>query len=143
MGTSAALTYLACYILLCFALMGPMLHAGISLAITVAAGVQLVVLLVALHRRLGTLGLERLVGSLLRAIIASGACGAVAWYTATFGRWEAGGNTPLNIVVLVAAIAAGGAAYVSVSLLLRSREARELLDALRRRKSGRARGERS
>lgn len=117
-------------------LMGPMLHAGISLAISLAAGAQLVFLLVALRKKLGPLGLTKLVPGLVKSSLASVGCGAAAWGIGQFGHWQRGGNDLVNILIVVAAISAGGLAYGVLSLILRSREARELLDAVRRRGRG-------
>jgi putative peptidoglycan lipid II flippase len=138
----ASIVNLVSYVALCLVLMGPMLHAGISLAVSLAAGLQLVVLLAVLRTRtralgLSSLGLACLVPCLVRCSVASCACGAAAWATARLGRWELGGNDARNIGVLALALCAGAAAYAVVSFLLRSDEARELLDALRRRRSGR------
>ncbi len=130
----ASVVNLVSYTGLCLLLMGPMLHAGISLAISLAAGLQLLVLLVVLRRRLGRLGLKRVIPAVTRATVASAACGVAAWQVARFGRWEEGGNDPWNILMLAAAVLAGAAAYTATSLALRSREASELLDAVRSRR---------
>lgn len=130
----ASVVNLVVYTALCLALMGPMLHAGISLAISLAAGAQLVVLVALLRRRLGRLGLKRILGSALRAALASALCGAAAFSVSLLGAWERGGNDPRNVLVLAAAVVAGVAVFVAAAFLLRSREIGELADAIRRRR---------
>jgi len=131
----ASVVNLVIYIAGCLLLMGPMLHAGISLAITLAAGAQLVVLLVLLRRRLGALGLGGVVASAARAALAAAVCGAAAWAVARYGHWARGGNDPWNILVLAGAVLAGAGSFTAVAFALRCREVRELVDALRRRRS--------
>jgi putative peptidoglycan lipid II flippase len=130
----ASVCNLLCYLMLALLLMGPMLHAGISLAITLAAGLQLVVLTWTLRRKLGLLGLSRVLPTLARASVAAAGCGAAAWWVSRLGQWEQGGNNLLNIGILALAVAAGAGAYVVLSLVLQSRELREIWGSLRRRR---------
>lgn len=132
----ASVINLICYAAGALILMGPMLHAGISLAITLAAGAQLLVLLVLLRRRLGGLELSSLLGPTAKIALASAGCGAAAWAVGRLGHWEAGGNDLLNIGVLAAAVAAGATVFTALAFVLRCREAQELLGALRRRTGG-------
>ncbi|MFZ1864260.1 MAG: murein biosynthesis integral membrane protein MurJ [Polyangiales bacterium] len=114
-------------------LMDPMQHAGLALATTAAAVVQLVALLWLLRRRAGRLGLKEVARSGLRVLGASTAMGAVAWFGAGLGHWELGGNDPRNLTVFAGTAIACVAAYLAAAALLGSPELRDLREAVRRR----------
>jgi putative peptidoglycan lipid II flippase len=123
---------------LSFALMGPMQHAGIAVAISGAAVAQLGALLYLLRLRVGRLGLRDVVKSAARMIAASAAMGAVLFGVARVGAWERGGNDLRNVAVLLAALVAGALAYLLAARLLRAPELTDVLAAVRRRARPRA-----
>lgn len=127
------LVYLACGT----SLMGPMGHAGLALAVSIGVAAQLVFLLVGARWRLGLLGLRSVGVSCVRQLGASAVMGAAAWGVARLGDWSRGG-TLHNVLVLGAAVTAGGLVYAATAYLFRVPELRELLDALRRRRARRA-----
>jgi len=77
----AALSMLA-NLVLGLLLMKPMNHAGLALALSLAAMLNLVMLLVALRRRLGVLGGRRIVGSACKTTLGSAIMGAGVWLAA-------------------------------------------------------------
>jgi putative peptidoglycan lipid II flippase len=115
------------------ALMGPLDHVAIAIALSAAGAAQLAMLLALLRRKVGPLGLGAVAVSALKIAFASLAMCAAAWGVARFGAWERGGNDVFNIVVLALAIAAGGVAFLLAAALVRCRELRELYGAVRRR----------
>ncbi len=125
---------LAVFIGACLALRGPMQHAGISLAVTLAATVQVVLLVALLRRKVGKLGLRRVASSVLKIGVASAVMTVVAYGVATQGAWASGG-TLRNTAVLLGALACGGAAFLLVARVARCPELGELRAALRRRGS--------
>jgi len=125
---------LAVYIVAALSLYQRLATLGLALSVAAASTVNFGLLVVLLRRRLGSLGLIRIGGSVGRALLGSLLCGASAFGVARFGRWELGGGEALNYVVLVAAVGAGAAAYLATSVLLRSQEVREVAAALRRRR---------
>jgi putative peptidoglycan lipid II flippase len=133
--TSAA--SLVLYVGLCLSLMWPFRHVGIAAAIAAGGTAQFAVQLVLLRRKIGALGLHRLLGDVLRHAAAGAAMGGVCLAVALPGRWEEG-STARNIGVLAAALLAGGLAYLAAAWALRAPDARALVDALRRRLGRRA-----
>jgi putative peptidoglycan lipid II flippase len=108
-------------------------HVGLAAAISLAAAVQLAALLLLLRHRVGSLGFRTLVRPVGSMIVSSAASGLAMAVVASLGRWREGGNVPLNLVVLVAAMTAGAIAYVAVSYALRVPELLSLVAAVRRR----------
>lgn len=115
------------------ALTAPMQHAGIALAISAAAVVQLATLIGLLRYKTGPLGLTEVADSAVRACGAAAIMGAVVWGVARAGDWPAGGNDPLNVAILTAAILVGAACYLGAARLLGAPEVAELGAALRSR----------
>lgn len=126
------LVFAACAVVL----MEPFGHVGLCMALSLAASVQGVGLVLALRVRVGGLGLLRIALNWLRMIVASAPMAAAAWGVSLLGRWELGGNSPRNIGVLVAAVAAGVVAYALAAWALRSPELRELIAAARKPRTG-------
>lgn len=114
-------------------LMGPFRHVGIAMALSAAGVAQLVMLLVMLRRKVGRLGLRAVVTSAIRIGAAGVAMAATAWGIARFGTWSRGGNDVTNVIVLLAAVTAGGLAFLATAKLARAPELDELLAAVRRR----------
>ena len=115
------------------ATMAPMAHAGLALAIGVAAAGQLLALLYLLRRKVGRLGLRSVASSALKSAGASVAMGAVIFGLVSFGTWERGA-TLTNAVVYTVAVVAGAAAYLLVTKALGSGEVGALIGVLRRRR---------
>lgn len=112
------------------ALMGPLGHAGLAAASSLAAYVNWLGLAWMWRRRLAPLGARALGRSLGRTALASiataGVCGlALAW-------WPPGGALVTDFVWLAGAIVGGGAAFMSAAWLLRAPELRAVTHALLR-----------
>jgi putative peptidoglycan lipid II flippase len=124
------------------ALMGPLAHFGLALAISAATASNFGLLLLLLRRRLGRLGLRAVTGSALRVAAASAAMGAAAW---GLDRWILGSAVRAGGVERVAAVLgvvlAAALVYFAVAALLRCPELGELAQALRGR--GRRNGSRT
>lgn len=114
------------------ALMGPMQHAGLALAISAAAAVQLAGLLLLLRRKVGALGLRSVATSALRALAAAAVMG-LALGALVASRDFAAGGTALNTGLFLGAVAGGAAVYLAMARLVGSPEVGELHRALRRR----------
>ena len=108
-------------------LFGPMRHAGIALATSLASFVQVMILIVLLRKRLGPIGLRRILASLAKAAIASGLMAAAAWGVASFFDWEGPGATVKKLAALALAIGLGLAVYVGAAVLLKSEEVLAIL----------------
>ena len=110
-------------------------HAAVALALTVASVGQLVVLLVLLRLRAGTLGLTEVVVSAAKTALASLVAGAAMYFAA---RWGASflGPTHARAIVKIAALAVYGA-IGAVVFLVSARvvgipEVTRILDGVRR-----------
>jgi putative peptidoglycan lipid II flippase len=119
----------AANIALAVALMGPLAHAGVALASSLSAYVNLFTLLWALRRRLGPIGGRALVRSGARTLLAT-----VALVLAARALAPAADTGLLAAAHTAGAIAAGAAAFVAAAAGLRAPELGALLDVLRRRR---------
>lgn len=116
-----------------FLMRTPLGHAGLTLAVAIAATVQMAFLAVLLKRKDVSLRAGEIFLSVLKQSIAAGAMGVLVWYIAGFVDWEhdAFSRRALFLALLVTA---GGGAYLALCLALRAPEARYLLGKLLRRK---------
>ncbi|MDY0004391.1 MAG: murein biosynthesis integral membrane protein MurJ, partial [Polyangia bacterium] len=132
----AALSLLV-YIAGGLALMWPLRHFGLALAISISSVVNFLVLLALLRRRLGRLGLRALLSSGLKATLASLVMGASAWGVCQLlGRPGFGRGWP-RVGVVLASVMVAGVVYFGTAVLLRSPEVGELRSALGRRRRAR------
>jgi putative peptidoglycan lipid II flippase len=115
---------LGALVVLALALRGPMGHAGVSAAVAGSSAVQMVLLLVGLRRRMGTLHAGTLARSAARTLAASVLAAVAGWGAATL----AGG---------IAGMAAFGVVFLLAAWGLRSPELTEISGAVRRRLSSR------
>ncbi len=126
---------IAIFISCAIPLMGPFGHVGLCMALTIAATAQALGLVLVLRKQLGPLGMRKTLVDWLRMILAVAPMGAAVWGTSLLGRWEAGGNSPRNIGALALSVVVGVAVYGIVSHALRSPQMRDLIDAVRKRKT--------
>ena len=125
---------LVVFFALSLALMGPMAHAGLAVAMTAAAAAQLGTLLIMLRRKVGPLQLSEVLLSALRTSLAAAAMGGFLWLARGFTDWSVGATVrTTGVAALSVSIAIG--IFFGVATLLRAPETRELRDALRRRKN--------
>lgn len=113
-------------------LMWPLKHVGLALAISLSSMTNFLLLLLLLRRRIGPLGLRRVVASGLRALAASAVMGGVAW-----GLWHllaAGAVGWRRAGLLLGVVAVAAACYLAVAVVLRSPEIGEVMGAVRRRR---------
>ncbi len=117
-----------------FILKGPFLHEGLCMALSVAATVQGVGLVLVLQRKIGRLGFKKTLNSWIRMLVASGVMAVAVYYLAKLGDWERGGNSLLNIGVLLLCVVVGVGVYAAAAAALRSPELKEIVSALSRRR---------
>jgi len=111
-------------------------HAGLALATSVAASVNLLLLLWVLRRRLGALGGDRILASFFRALGASLAMVPVVRYIAGLTTWSDPGQTVVHAAVLTAAIIAGVLVFALVAMALGGDEVQALIGLIRQRFGG-------
>jgi len=103
-------------------LMGPMKHAGLALANSLASMIYVSLLLVWLRKKIGEIDTARIVRSLLQITVASAATGWVAYWVVGRTSWTNPGYWGEKVVVLGASIVAGIVTYILVSYLLKNGE---------------------
>lgn len=118
-------------------LMGLFGHVGLCMALSIAATAQALGLVFVLSLRIGPLGLGHTLLAWLRMLVPTGFMAPAVYGITVFGRWERGGNSPLNMGILLLAIAVGVAVYGLGAYILRVPELIELLSALKRRRRSR------
>ncbi len=111
-------------------------HVGLALALTLASAFNALILLVALKRHIGPLGLATLLGYLLRLLPLLVLMGAVVWLLLQQGDWYAVGKRWMNGWWLMGATLTGAFCYLLGGRLLNLPEAEQLLGLIARR-SGR------
>jgi putative peptidoglycan lipid II flippase len=113
-------------------LMGPLGHGGLALATSLASILNLGLLLRALRIKLGMLGLKTIMVSANKTILCSVFMGAAVWATSLFIIPSAEGSLAGLFLGLAGSIAIGFASYGLFSLLLKSRELKEVLAIARK-----------
>jgi putative peptidoglycan lipid II flippase len=134
LAVKLGLVSVAANVLAAVALMAPLAHTGLAVASSIAAYVNVALLLVAARRRFGGIGGRELVHSALRTLAACAPlvawCGLLAWF------WPGRATRSMETAWLVAAVAGGGALYWLAAMLLAAPERRALLGILPARRSG-------
>jgi putative peptidoglycan lipid II flippase len=113
-------------------LMGPLRHTGLALALTLSSVFNALVLIWALRRKIGRLGLAPVGTSFLRLLPLTALMAAVVWGILGHGEWGAAGGRWLKGMVLGGALLAGMAVYAGGCLLLRIPEATDAAALFRR-----------
>ena len=107
---------------LSLALMGPMLHAGLALANSLASVVNAGLLFVYLHRRIGVWGLNWVRDSGLKVFLAGTAMGVCLWGLMVLTGPQEGRSLVHQCFVLAGWLGAGGITYLAACLLLGAEE---------------------
>jgi putative peptidoglycan lipid II flippase len=100
----------------------PLAHGGLALANSLAATLNLGLLVRMLRRKIGRMDGRRILMSLLRIVPASVAMGGIGWWVSGNTVWSAGGNTFVKIELLAGCMVASVTFYVIVMAILRSEE---------------------
>jgi len=119
-------------LLLSLILMGPMLHAGLALATTLAAAVNMFLLLWFLHRRLGPFGGRAILVTAAKALFASLPMALYVWWILALTDWSLPGEKLAKGSILGGAVAGGMLLFFVMTLYLRCPEAQHVAATLRR-----------
>lgn len=140
----AAGVALAVYLASGLAMMGPLGHVGLALAVSASSTVNFAILALVLRARLGRLGWRFVAFSVLRSGLAAAVMGGGLHLLARLGRWRQGIGLPRNQLVLAGCLLLAALLYFGTAAVLRSPELEELLVSVRRRRrAGRSSEERS
>ena len=123
-------------ILLSLWLMTVLAHSGLALAVSLAALINGTLLLVIFRRRMGRLGLRRVLVSFLKTAIACVLMGGAAWGFSGFVLWNEAGHTIIKTAVLTGSILTGGAIFVLATRVLGSAEFSMIMKPIRNRLGG-------
>lgn len=99
----------------------PLKHAGLTLANTISAIVQMGILMVFLNKKTGGLDLGRIFKSLMKFTVAAAVMAALIIWIASFADWK-NGSMLIKTIFLTVIIFAGGGVYFAVCYMLRSDE---------------------
>ena len=108
-------------------------HGGLALATSLAAGLNFALLVFLLRKKMGKIGLGKIVRSFFKSLGASVVMGAAALIISLQGEWEQAGATPEKIGLLGGAIAAAIAVYGVTSYFLGSEELQLVLEGVKKR----------
>ena len=114
-------------------LMHPLKHGGLALATSLAAGMNFALLVFLLRKKMGKIGLGKIVRSFFKSLGASAVMGVVALLISQQGEWVQTGITPEKIGLLGGSITAAIAVYGATSYFLGSEELQLVLQGIRNR----------
>ncbi len=113
-------------------LMGPLRHVGLALALSLSSVCNCLLLVWLLRKKIGSLGLSAVSGSLLRAFPATLLMAACTWFILRLVDWQIPGVTIGKTLVLGSSVAIGIAIYCSGCLLCGVSEIRDGLQLVTR-----------
>lgn len=122
----AAVASLIANCFLSIILMKYLQHGGLALAISISSGLNLVLLLYYLRKKIGGLGLERSLSSLLRSLFCCLPMGIAVYLVSMGQNWEQMGLSISKVFTLLFAITLGGGLYLLTAFLLRIDELKSL-----------------
>jgi len=115
-------------------LMVPLQHAGLALATSVAAAVNLLLLLYVCRQRLGPLGGMDILRAALRFLVAGAGMGAVCGLVAGHA-FHLEASLALRVGVLAGCVLLGGSTYLAIAHVMKIEELRYLFTLLRERRA--------
>ena len=115
------------------ALMVPLKHGGLALAVSISSAVNIILLHLMLARKIGRILERDFYLSMGRTILSSAFMSAVLFGIIYLMGWDTAGPFRERCFILSVAIAAGLATFAASSILLKSTEMTALADMIRRR----------
>lgn len=112
------------HVILCVILMYPMGVGGLALSTAIASYFNMFLLILYLRKRIGRLGLKKIIISGSKSLIAAAATGIAAWYACKV--------SDIVFIAVPAAILAGMAAFLIAAKILRSEELDVVLQMFKR-----------
>jgi len=103
-------------------LMKPFGYGGLALANSLAAMLNVVMLLYVFRRRIGRFGLRRIGTSFIKTAAASSVMGVACYYITSTGPWSEDGMLLEKILLVGAGVTGGVLVYILIQMLLRSDE---------------------
>lgn len=122
-------------IIMSLALMGPLQHAGLALANSIASTVNFVFLFYFLRQRIKRVDARRILRSFGKIIVASAAMGAAGWPLGSYAIWQSPDRLLEKALLLSGTIVLCLVVYLTISRLLRSDELEHLYAIIRKRRA--------
>ena len=113
-------------------LMGPMAHAGLALATSIASVLNLGMLVLALRSKLGSLGWRGILQSAGRTLFSAGIMGVFVWVAANLLILPQGGTVMEQLLGLIGSIFAGLVVFGVCSFLIKSPELKSVVAEVKR-----------
>ena len=118
-------------IVLSILFMGPMRHGGLALATSLASGVNLVLLIWALRKRLGRIGARGILGSILKSTASAVVMGAVIVLAAVWISPQRSWSTWCLLTWVLGGVAGGAVLYCGIASLFRCAEVAAVVDMVK------------
>jgi len=99
----------------------PLKHAGLTLANTLSAIVQMGILMALLNKKTGGIDIRRILKSLMKFTVAGVVMAALIVWIGSFADWR-NGSMMIRSIFLIIIVSAGGGVYFAICYLLRSDE---------------------
>ncbi len=128
----AAIISIAVNIGLCLILMGPLAHGGLALATSLSSMVNLVILLLALRKKIGGIGLAQIGFSIIKTTLNALIMSAVVWCGFFLIFAKLGNSFFILASGVTVCISAGIAVYFGLSKIMKSRELETVLQMIKR-----------
>ena len=122
-----AIISIAANIIMGIALMKPMAHGGLALAVSLASALNLILLVHALRSRLGPVGWWDIAGSTARALLSAIVMGGVVWAVAKFFIPSVNDASGKLLAGVCACIVTGLCVYTLISSFIKSPEFTSLI----------------
>ena len=118
-------------IVLSVLLMGPMRHGGLALATSLASGVNLMLLIWALKKRLGRIGAHDIVRCVFKSTACAAVMGCMIGVVALWAAPKCGQNAWYLLAWILGSVAAGLIVYAVCAWLFKCRELGAMVDIVR------------
>ncbi|NVL90583.1 MAG: murein biosynthesis integral membrane protein MurJ [Desulfobacterales bacterium] len=118
-------------IVLSISLMGPLRHGGLALATSIAAVVNLILLIQALKKRLGRIGVRDILGSILKSTASAALMGCGINVAALWWIPKCAGSTWHLMILVIGGVVLGSLLYGTCAFLFRSRELAAMIEIVR------------
>ncbi len=118
-------------IVLSILLMGPMRHGGLALATSLASGVNLILLTMALKKRLGRIGARDMVRSVFRSVACSAVMGTTIGVVAVWAGPKYGSSSWGMLIWVLGSVVAGSILYGGCARLFKCQELDAIVDMVR------------
>jgi putative peptidoglycan lipid II flippase len=113
-------------------LMSPLKHGGLALAVSLSAGLNFILLMIFLRKKIGSFGGTVIWSSFFKNLLAAGVMSLVVHWVISFIAWEKEGVTFEKIIGLLFALSAGAIIYWAACRFMGCEEAKTILNLFKR-----------